>query len=119
MDAYAATKAARSDSAVRAWKLTAIFYLIACGFSWLVWLPIVLGPDGLKVLRTSVSFPLFVCIGTLGPLLACFLTHRWDTGNWCAIHFIPHRPIQWTWLALGPLLIILPRVFIFSALISE
>ena len=105
--------------AAATWKLVAVFYLIACGFSWLIWLPLILGPDGLKVLRTAVSLPVFVCIGTLGPLLACFIVHRWETGNWRAVHVIPSSASQWTWLVLGPLLIIFTRVFVFSALITK
>ena len=119
MDALATMQNVRSGSAVPHWKLVAVFYLIACGFSWLVWLPSVLGPEGLKVLRMQVSFPVFVCIGTLGPLLASFIVHRWNTGNWRAVHFLPSRQSQWIWLAIGPLLIVFSRVFVFSALSRE
>ena len=119
MDALATMQHVRSGSAVPHWKLVAVFYLIACGFSWLVWLPLVLGPEGLKVLRMQVSFPVFVCIGTLGPLLASFIVHRWNTGNWRAVHFLPSRQSQWIWLAIGPLLIVFSRVFVFSALSTE
>jgi hypothetical protein len=116
MDLHAAKRIARSDSAVQTWKTVAAFYLIACGFSWLVWLPLILGPDGLKVLTTSFSFPVFVCIGTLGPLLGSFVAHRWDTGNWRAVRVLPRGRLPWIWLALGPLLVLFSRVFVFSAL---
>jgi len=109
----------RSETSIPIWKLVAVFYVIACGFSWLVWSPLILGPDGLKVLRTAVSFPVFVCVGTLGPLLACFVVHRWDAGNWRAVQLIPPRPFQWIWLLLGPLLIVFARVFVFAALSTE
>ena len=109
----------RSKTALPIWKLVAVFYVIACGFSWLAWSPLILGPDGLKVLRAAVSFPVFVCVGTLGPLLACFVVHRWDTGNWRAVRLIPPRPLQWIWLLIGPLLIVFARVFVFSALSTE
>lgn len=118
MNELAAGQAVRPRSTAPAWKLVAVFYFIACGFSWLVWLPLVLGPDGLKVLRTPVSLPIFVCIGTLGPLLACFITHRWDTGNWHAIHFLPRGAFQWAWLLLGPSIIVFSRLFVFSALLT-
>jgi hypothetical protein len=87
--------------------------------SWLVWLPLILGPNGLKTLKTAVSFPVFVCIGTLGPLLACFIVHRWYAGNWRAVRWAPSVPFQWIWLILGPLLIIFCRVFLFSALYTQ
>ena len=103
MDLHAAKPIGRSDSAVPTWKTVAAFYLIACGFSWLVWLPLILGPDGLKVLTTSFSVPVFVCIGTLGPLLGSFVAHRWDTGNWRAVRVLPRGRLPWIWLALGPL----------------
>ena len=109
----------RSETSIPIWKLVAGFYVIACGFSWLVWSPWILGPDGLKVLRTAVSFPVFVCVGTMGPLLACFVVHRWDAGDWRAVQLIPPRPIQWIWLILGPLLIVFARVFVFAALSTE
>jgi membrane protease YdiL (CAAX protease family) len=115
MDLNAEKGTGRSDSV----KVVAIFYLIACGFSWLVWLPLILGSAGLKVLTTSVSFPVFVCIGTLGPLLGCFVAYRCDTGHWGAVHVLPRRRIQWIWVAFGPLLIIFSRVFVFSALSTQ
>lgn len=113
------TEQPRLNTAVPTWKLVAVFYVIACGFSWLVWCPLVLGPDGLNVLRKAVSFPVFVCIGTLGPLLGCFVVHRWDAGNWRAVHLVPRRPMKWAWLLLGPLLVIFARVFVFAALSTE
>ena len=110
--------ASEFDKTAGSWPAIAVFYLIACGFSWLVWSPLVLGPDGLRVLKTAASFPVTVCIGTLGPLLACFIVHRWQTGRWQAIRFLPNRPSQWTWLVLGPFLILFCRCFLFSALIT-
>ena len=115
-DASAATS--EPARAAGSWQAIAIFYCIACGFSWLAWSPLVLGPDGLRVLKTSVSFPVTVSIGTLGPFLACFIVHRWQTGRWKAIHLLPKKPLQWAWLLLGPLLILFCRCFLFSALIT-
>jgi membrane protease YdiL (CAAX protease family) len=119
MDLNTAPEVVRSDAVIPLWKLVVVFYFIACGFSWLAWLPLVPGPEGLGVLSTPFSFPVFVCVGTLGPFLACFVAHRWDTGNWHAMRFLPRKPLQWTWLALGPILILFSRVFVFSALISK
>ena len=119
MDLQITKRTDRSESAIPTWKTVAAFYLIACGFSWLVWLPLILGPYGLKVLTTSFSFPVFICIGTLGPLLGAFVAHRWDTGNWRAVHLLPRGRLPWIWLALGPLIVIFSRVFIFSALSTQ
>lgn len=101
------------------WKLIAVYYVIACGFARLAWSPLILGPNGLKVLKTSVSLPVFISLGTLGPLLGCFIAHRWETGNWRAVHVIPSRAFLWIWLLLGPLLVIFARVFVFSALLTR
>jgi uncharacterized protein len=101
------------------WKLAALFYVIACGLSWLIWLPLVLGPKGLKVIPYDLSFPVVISLGTLGPLVACFVTYRVRTGSWRAVHLFPSKPTQWTWLFLGPLLVLFCRCFVFGALITK
>ncbi len=52
-------------------------------------------------------------------MLACFIVHRWLTGDWQPVHLIPPRSFQWIWLVLGPLLIVFSRVFVFSALSTD
>ncbi len=103
----------------RVLKYVALFYGIACGFAWIAWLPLVLGPQGLKLIKIAVSLPVFVCIGTLGPLLACFLCHRMQTGNWRAVRLFPPSRPQLAWLILGPLLVLFCFFAVFPALISK
>jgi hypothetical protein len=62
-------------------KSVVLFYGIACGFAWLAWTALVLGPAGLKLHKHAVSFPISACIGTLGPFLACFISHRVQVGT--------------------------------------
>jgi uncharacterized protein len=101
------------------WKPVALFYAIACGFAWIAWLSAVLGPDGLKLTKTHVSFPVFACIGTLGPFLACFITHRVCAGNWRAVRLLPRGGLKLGWLLFGPLLVFFCFFFVFPALISK
>jgi hypothetical protein len=101
------------------WKSVALFYAVACGFTWIVWLPVVLGPDGLKLFKWTASLPVFGCVGTLGPLLACFISHRVGKGNWRAVRLFPRSLLQSIWLLLGPFLILFCFFFVFSALITK
>ena len=59
----------------------AIYYAIACGVSWLLWAPLVLGQDGLRLLRIAPPVPVSIGVGTLGPLAACYLAHWLRAGN--------------------------------------
>src|ERR1039457_4214755 len=70
------------------WRQIAIYYAIACGVSWTIWAPLVLGRDGLDLLHIAPPPPVIISTGTLGPLLACYLTHRLGTGNWRAVQFL-------------------------------
>lgn len=106
-------------SAKGVWKSVALFYAIACGFAWIAWSPVFLGPDGLKLFKTAVSVPVFVCIGTLGPLVACFVIHRVQTGNWRAVRLLPPSRLQLCWVFLGPLLVLFCFFSVFPALISK
>ena len=94
-----------------AWRYIAIYYAIACGFSWAVWTPVILGGGGLRLLHIVPSKPIFTALGTLGPLLACYVTHRIAVGNWRAVRLLPARPADWAWILLGPLLV-LPCLFV-------
>jgi membrane protease YdiL (CAAX protease family) len=100
------------------WKFLLLYYLIACAFAWIVWLPVILGPEGVKILKTAVSLPVFLCVGTFGPFAAAFITHRVETGSWKAVHLLP-RGWQWIWLVLGPLLVLFCLFFVFPALITK
>jgi uncharacterized protein len=95
-----------------------LYYGIAIGWAWLVWAPLALGADGLKILSISPSLPVLTCIATLGPSLGCFITHRIETGNWKAIRLLPPTRGRWTWMLLGPLLVLLCTFVVFPAFIS-
>src|ERR1035437_11005911 len=94
------------------WRQIAIYYAIACGVSWTIWAPLVLGRDGLDLLHIAPPPPVIISTGTLGPLLACYLTHRLRTGNWRAVQFLPRHRLRGLWLGLGALLLPL-RFFVF------
>jgi len=100
-------------------KPVLLFYVIACGFAWLAWMPLVLGPAGLKMHKYPISLPISACIGTLGPLLGCFISHRVQTGNWRAVRLLPRSRQQMIWLIAGPLLVLLCLFLLFPALISK
>jgi membrane protease YdiL (CAAX protease family) len=96
-----------------------LYYAIAIGWSWLLWTPVVLGEDGLKLLRIHPSLPVFTCIATLGPTLGCLIVHRRETGNWRAVHLLPSAARRWLWILLGPLMILFCGFVLFPALISS
>lgn len=100
------------------WKYIAIYYAIACGVSWTLWSPLIFGRHGLKLLEISPSFPVIVCIGTIGPLLACYITHRLQTGNWRAVKFLPRPKLRLMWLLLGPALVLFCFFVVYPALTS-
>ena len=100
-------------------KSVFLFYVIACGFAWLTWMPLVLGPAGLRVHNHPVSLPVSACIGTLGPLFGCFIAHRVQTGNWRAVRLLPRSRLQMIWLIAGPLLVLLCMFLLFPAFISK
>lgn len=47
----------------------------------------------------------FYCIGTLGPLLGCFIAYRLQTGSWRAVRLWPRQKWRLVWLVGGPLLV--------------
>jgi membrane protease YdiL (CAAX protease family) len=96
----------------------ALYYAIAIGWAWLLWTPVVIGDDGLKLLSIHPSLPVFTCIATLGPTLGCLIVHHRETGNWRAFHLLPSTGKRWIWVVFGPLLILLCGFVIFPALIS-
>ena len=100
-------------------RSVALYYSIACSWAWLAWSPLVLGTGGLKLIHITPSLPVLTCIATLGPFLACFITYRLEFGTWRAVQLLPRAPLQWLWLLLGPLLVLLCFFGIFPALISK
>ena len=100
-------------------KAIALYYAIACGFAWFAWLPLVLGPDGLKLHTHPISLPISACIGTLGPFLGCYIAHRVQTGNWRAVRLLPPPGRKTLWLIAGPLLVLFVWFAVFPAIISK
>ena len=100
-------------------RSVAIYYLIACGWAWLAWSPVVLGTDGLKLLPITASLPVFSCIATLGPFFGGFIAYRLEYGNWRAVRLLPASRLRSIWLLLGPMLILLAMFVFFPALISR
>jgi membrane protease YdiL (CAAX protease family) len=100
------------------WRSVATYYAIACGVSWVLWSPLILGSDGLKLLEIAPPVPVLISIGTLGPLVACYVAHRLSDGNWRAVQFLPSHALQWLWTVVGPLLIVFCFFVVFPALIS-
>ncbi len=103
----------------RLFRSVAIYYLIACGWAWLAWSPVVLGTEGLKLIPITASLPVFSCIATLGPFFAAFIAHRIEYGTWRAVRLLPVSRLRCTWLLLGPSLILLSMFVVFPALISR
>jgi len=101
------------------WKFAGIYYAIACAFSWIVWIPLVLGRNGLGILHIAPSLPVFACIGTLGPFLACYWVHFRETGTWRAVRFIPNEPQKIVWILLSPMVILFCFFVVFPSLLSS
>jgi membrane protease YdiL (CAAX protease family) len=101
------------------WKPLLLYYAIACGWAWLAWSPVVLGRGGINFTQMNASLPVFSCIATLGPFFGCFIVHRVESGNWRAVRLLPRSPLQWVWLLIGPLLVLVSLFVIFPAFISK
>ena len=85
-----------------------LFLGIAFGLAWILWLPVLLGPEGLHLSVYDASIPIFVSLGTIGPFVASFLAMRYETGNWAMPGaLLPNMRLR-SWLSLlaGPLLTI-------------
>jgi uncharacterized protein len=95
-------------------KPVALYLLIAFGLAWLCWLPVLLGPSGLHLTRYDASIPVFVSLGTVGPLIASFIATRYETGRWAMpSRFLPARHWRrWLCLVIGPALTIVAFVVI-------
>lgn len=101
------------------WKFVATYYGLACGTSWLIWVPLVFGEQGLGWFRLAPPAPVVISAGTIGPFLACFLTYRLETGSWRAVRIFPHGKLRLLWLLAGPTLIVLCFFVVFPALRSQ
>jgi membrane protease YdiL (CAAX protease family) len=77
---------ASTDPTFSAWnpRGLALYFLLAFGFSLVIWLPVFVGGH---------SSPFYLSVGTFGPTLAALTTHRILAGNWRAVRLwtdLPH-----------------------------
>ncbi|MFC5862765.1 CPBP family intramembrane glutamic endopeptidase [Acidicapsa dinghuensis] len=95
-------------------KTIGLFVCLAYGIAWFLWLPVVLGPKGLHLTRFDASIPVFVSLGTTGPMLASFIAIRMEKGRWAMpSRFFPSiRTRSWLNLFTGPALITIAFVII-------
>lgn len=64
----------------RALRSAATFYAFAILFSWIAWLPLVLGRNGIGLIPLNVPMP-WTIAGTLGPPVAAILMWRREPGG--------------------------------------
>lgn len=100
--------------AAKAWKSILIFLISAYSIAWALWLPLILGPAGLRVTHYDAYLPFFVSLGTIGPLIASFLATRYESGRWAMpSNFLPTPQLRsWLNLLIGPVLTIVSFVII-------
>ncbi len=101
------------------WRYIAIYYCIACAVSWALWAPLILGQHGLRLFQIAPPLPVIICMGTIGPLLSCYITHRLQTGNWRAVQLLPVRDFHLLWFLLGPILVLFCFFVVVPALMSK
>lgn len=99
---------------MKAWRPIALFIAVACALAWAIWLPLLLGPAGLRLTHYNAFLPLFVSLGTTGPFFASFIAVRYETGTWrIPSNLLPgSRPGYWLNLLTAPALVILAFVII-------
>jgi uncharacterized protein len=97
-----------------AWKPLALFIALAYALAWIIWLPLLIGPAGLKITHFNAFLPLFVSMGTVGPLLGSFVSVRYETGRWKmpSRFFPPKRLVPWLHLLTAPILLIVAFVVV-------
>jgi membrane protease YdiL (CAAX protease family) len=96
------------------WKPVVLFLVLAYGIAWILWLPLVLGPKGLHLIRYDAYLPFFGSLGTIGPLISSFLATRYEKGRWAMpSRFLPTMQIRsWFNLLTAPVLIVFAFVII-------
>jgi len=104
----------RQEAATPAWKPIVFFLALAYGIAWILWLPLVLGPKGLHLIKYDVNLPFVGSLGTIGPLIASFLATRYEQGRWAMpSRFLPTiRLRSWLNLLTGSVLTIVAFVVI-------
>jgi membrane protease YdiL (CAAX protease family) len=84
------------------------FIALAFGITWLIWLPLVIGADGLHLLKYSPDLPIWASVGAFGPLIAAIVISRRQTGDWLPSRiFPPPKPASLFHLLTSPALILL------------
>ena len=96
-----------------------LYYLIACGVSWLIWSPLIFGAAGLKLLNVDPPAPLVISAGTVGPLIASYFAGRLCKQTGQTVTILPSRWLQWIWFLVAPLLIIFCFFVVLPALVSQ
>ncbi len=66
----------------------AAYLALSFGIAWLLWLPFVLGTDGLHLFRVTIDIQ-WASIGTIGPMFAAIAISRRTTGRWLPSRFYP------------------------------
>ena len=104
----------REEVATPVWKPIVFYLVFAYGTAWILWLPLVLGPKGLHLIKYDVSLPFVGSLGTIGPLLGSFLATRYEKGRWAMpSRFMPTMQMRsWLNLLAGPVLTIVAFVII-------
>lgn len=89
-----------------------LFLVLGYGIAWILWLPLVLGPAGLHVIRYDAYLPFFISVGTAGPLIASFVAARYESGRWAMPSRLlpPAHPRRWLALLIGPVLTVIAFV---------
>ena|SRR5579859_8025339 len=88
-----------------------LFFFLAYGIAWVLWLPLVLSRHGLDLL--PVDLPLSALLpGACAPTLAAYLAHRWCCGNWRAVDFVRGWRRAWRGILVASLLLLMGEVVI-------
>jgi uncharacterized protein len=75
-------------SATTSWRAIGAYLGLSFGIAWLLWLPLVLGAEGLNLFHFTINVQ-WVAIGTIGPMLAAIAVSRRTTGRWLPSRFFP------------------------------
>jgi uncharacterized protein len=86
------------------------YLVLSFGIAWLLWLPIILGADGLHLFAYSLPEH-WIAIGTAGPIAAAFIAAKRSTGRWLPSRFFPPAHAgRILALLVAPALILIPDV---------
>jgi membrane protease YdiL (CAAX protease family) len=85
--------AKQTEAASAPWnpREVVLFFGLAYGISWILWLPLVLGKGGLGITATQIPL-VYSFVGTFGPTIAALISQRVFAGNWKAVRFWTSLP---------------------------